>query len=110
MFEYLDLFNKTKGRIVGLEKIDTKDYPEYAIRESLLNAIIHRDYNFFQKVLKDLDTTFRIESTMERISVEDIENGLLQDKMKVLREIDAYLKEEVYPVKLFIFIYKFINT
>ncbi len=35
---------------------------------------------------------------------------MIQDKMKVLREIDAYGKEEVYPVKLFIFIYKFINT
>lgn len=35
---------------------------------------------------------------------------MIQDKMKVLREIDAYLKEGVYPVKLFIFIYKFINT
>ena len=35
---------------------------------------------------------------------------MIQDKMKVLREIDAYLKEEVYHVKLFIFIYKFINT
>ena len=35
---------------------------------------------------------------------------MIQDKMKVLREIDAYGKEEVYPVKLFIIIYKFINT
>ncbi len=35
---------------------------------------------------------------------------MIQDKMKALREIDAYGKEEVYPVKLFIFIYKFINT
>ena len=41
-FEYLSLFNKTKGRIVGLERIDTRDYPEYALRETLLNAIIHR--------------------------------------------------------------------
>ncbi len=35
---------------------------------------------------------------------------MIQDKMKLLREIDAYGKEEVYHVKLFIFIYKFINT
>lgn len=40
-FAYLELYNKTKGKIVGLERIDTKDYPEYALRESLLNAIVH---------------------------------------------------------------------
>lgn len=34
VFEYLELFNKTKGKIIGLERIDTKDYPEYALRES----------------------------------------------------------------------------
>ena len=63
MFEYLDLFNKTKGRIVGLERIDTKDYPEYAIRESLLNAIIHRDYNYKGSILISLyDDHFEITS------------------------------------------------
>lgn len=51
VFQYLELFNKTKGKIVGLERIDRKDYPEYAIREALLNAIIHRDYNFNGSIL-----------------------------------------------------------
>lgn len=51
VFEYLELFNKTKGKIVGLERVDKKDYPEYAIREALLNAIIHRDYNYNGSIL-----------------------------------------------------------
>ena len=46
VFEFLELFNKTSGKIVGLERLDVKDYPEYALREALLNSVIHRDYNF----------------------------------------------------------------
>ena len=65
------------------------------------NYYIHKspvaDYNsFFQKGLKDFDKNFVIESTMERISDEDIENGLLQDKMKALRETD----ENVFLIKI----------
>lgn len=62
-FEYLELYNKTKGKIFGLERIDTKDYPEYALRESLLNAVIHRDYNFTGSILVSLfDDRFEITS------------------------------------------------
>ena len=65
------------------------------------NYYIHKipvaGYNsFFQKGLIDMDTTFKIESTMERLSDEDIANGLLQDKMKVLRETD----ENVFLIKI----------
>lgn len=57
------------------------------------NYYIHKspvaDYNsFFQKGLIDMDTSFKIGSTMERISDDDIANGLLQETMKVLRETD----------------------
>lgn len=51
VYEYLELFNNTKGKIVGLERVDKRDYPEYAIREALLNAIIHRDYNYNGSIL-----------------------------------------------------------
>ena len=42
LFEYFELFNKISGKIVGLKRIDVKDYPDYSLREALLNAIIHR--------------------------------------------------------------------
>ena len=35
-----------------------------------------------------MDTSFKIGSTMERLSDDDIANGLLQETMKVLRETD----------------------
>jgi ATP-dependent DNA helicase RecG len=49
--EYLNLVNKISGRIVNYQRIDIRDYPEYAIRETLLNAIIHRNYNFSGSIL-----------------------------------------------------------
>lgn len=48
-YEYIDLLNKTKATFVGLERIDTRDYPSEAIREALLNSIVHREYSFSDK-------------------------------------------------------------
>ncbi len=41
VFEYFDLFNKVNSKIVGLQRIDVKDYPTYSLREALLNAVTH---------------------------------------------------------------------
>ena len=49
--EYLNLINKISGKIVNYKRIDIRDYPEYAIREAVLNAIIHRNYNFSGSIL-----------------------------------------------------------
>lgn len=46
VYQYIDLYNKTKATFSGLDRIDKRDYPEEAIREALLNAIIHREYAF----------------------------------------------------------------
>lgn len=95
-FEYLDLYNKTKGKIVGLERIDTKDYPEYALRESLLNAVIHRDYNFTGSILVSLfDDRFEITSLgglVKGISMEDLYNGVSESRNPNLANIFYRLK------------------
>lgn len=46
VYHYIDLANKTKANFAGLERIDVRDYPEEAIREALLNTIVHRDYSY----------------------------------------------------------------
>ena len=96
VFEYLDLFNKTKGRIVGLERIDTKDYPEYAIRESLLNAIIHRDYNYKGSILISLyDDHFEITSLggiVKGLSLNDLYLGISESRNPNLANIFYRLK------------------
>ena len=45
-YHFLDFFNKTKATFNELIRTDQRDYPEEAIREALLNGIIHRDYLF----------------------------------------------------------------
>ena len=46
MYAYLDLRNQTRATFEGLYRNDVRDYPEEALREALLNALVHRDYSF----------------------------------------------------------------
>lgn len=46
VFQFLDFYNKTQAIFKGMERVDQRDYPEDALREALLNSIIHRDYLF----------------------------------------------------------------
>ena len=45
-YSYIDQFNHTRAEFEGLNRIDKRDYPVEALRETLLNAITHRDYSF----------------------------------------------------------------
>ncbi len=95
-YEYLDLYNKTKGKIVGLERQDLRDYPEYALRESLLNAIIHRDYNFTGSILISLfDDHYEITSLgglVKGISIKDLYYGVSESRNPNLAHIFYRLK------------------
>jgi ATP-dependent DNA helicase RecG len=53
-FSALNRHNRTRSEIHGLRRIDTRDYPEEALREALINAVIHRDYD------RDVTTNIRI--------------------------------------------------
>lgn len=46
VYLFIDLLNKTKATFYGLDRNDMRDYPEEALREALLNSIVHRDYSF----------------------------------------------------------------
>lgn len=46
VFRFLDFYNKTQATFKGMDRTDQRDYPEDALREALLNSIIHRDYLF----------------------------------------------------------------
>ena len=51
LYAYLDIRNRTKATFEGLYRTDTRDYPEEAIREVLLNSLVHRDYSFSASTL-----------------------------------------------------------
>lgn len=51
VYEYIDLRNQTHSIFDKLRRIDTRDYPESAVREALLNSLVHRDYSFAASTL-----------------------------------------------------------
>lgn len=51
LYAYLDLRNQTKATFEGLYRTDTRDYPEEAMREALLNSLVHRDYSISASTL-----------------------------------------------------------
>jgi len=46
VYKLIDFYNGIKASFHDLIRTDKRDYPEDAIREALLNAIVHRDYSF----------------------------------------------------------------
>ena len=76
IFKYFEIFNKTSGKIIGLKRIDTRDYPEFSLREALLNAVIHRSYYYNSSVMvKIYDDRFEITSMgglIDGITIADI--------------------------------------
>ncbi len=46
VYEFIHFRNQTHATIEGLLRIDVRDYPAIAIREALLNLLVHRDYSF----------------------------------------------------------------
>lgn len=45
------MHNQTYATFDKLLRIDTRDYPETAVREALLNLLVHRDYSFSASAL-----------------------------------------------------------
>jgi ATP-dependent DNA helicase RecG len=43
-YEFMDQRNSIHSKIDGLMRIDTRDYPGEALREALINAVVHREY------------------------------------------------------------------
>ena len=53
-YKTIDFYNGTKATFHDLLRKDERDYPEDAVREALLNAIIHRDYSFSGSIIINL--------------------------------------------------------
>ena len=90
-FNYLMLCNKTEAEFKGLERIEKQDYPAEALREALLNALVHRDYSFSGSSILNVNDE-RIEfislgGLLPGLSTEDIRIGISQPRNKNLAEM-----------------------
>jgi ATP-dependent DNA helicase RecG len=101
VYDYLDLNNKTTATFDKLLRIDARDYPETALRESLLNSVVHREYSTSGSILVKMFSD-RVEfispgGLVSGIEVDDImsgysacRNSALADVFYRLQLIEAY--------------------
>lgn len=77
VYDYIDFHNQTHATIGKLLRIDVRDYPEIAVREALLNLLVHRDYAFSASALISI-----YEDRMEFVSIGGLMPGIdLEDVM-----------------------------
>jgi len=90
-YNYLQLCNKNKVVINGLERTNHWDYPEAAVREALLNALVHRDYNYSGSIIININDNaiefISIGGLLSGISPEDIQNGISLSRNSKLAEV-----------------------
>jgi ATP-dependent DNA helicase RecG len=101
VYEQLDIHNRTHAEVKGLLRQEERDYPEDALREALLNALVHRDYAFSSSTLisifDDRIEFVSIGGLPKGVSLDDILLGLsvprnenLANVFYRLRLIEAY--------------------
>ena len=90
-YTYLALCNRTTATFKGLERIEKTDYPEAAIREALLNALVHRDYSYSGSIIINVNDEcmefISIGGLLPGLSAEDIRSGISQPRNRRLAEI-----------------------
>jgi ATP-dependent DNA helicase RecG len=92
----LDRYNGLHGEVQGLYRLDTRDYPEDALREALLNAMVHRDYGFPGSILisifDDRVEFVSLGGLVKGLSLEDIRLGVSVPRNENLAAIFYRLK------------------
>lgn len=95
-YDFLALCNHAAASFKGLDRIDKEDYPSSALREALLNAIVHRDYGFSGSIIINVfDGKIEFVSLgglVSGLSKEDIMRGVSQTRNRKLANIFYRLK------------------
>ena len=72
-YQFIDQFNHTHAHTEGLYRVDKRAYPTEAIREALLNAIVHREYGFSASTLISI-----FDNRIEFVSIGGLARGISQ--------------------------------
>lgn len=90
-FEYLSLCNQNRSEFVGIARVDHWDYPPEAVRESLLNAVVHREYALSGSIIVNVNDTcmefISLGGIVPGLSADDIKSGISQPRNRNMAEI-----------------------
>ena len=90
-YSYLMLNNKNNAEFKGLERVEHYSYPQEALREALLNALVHRDYSFSGSIIININESqiefISLGGLLPGLSAEDIKNGISQPRNPKLAEV-----------------------
>lgn len=79
-FQFIDQRNNLASEMRGLERIDVRDYPVEAVREALLNAIVHREFAYSDatliKMFDDCMQVVNLGGIADGIDLQDITAGV----------------------------------
>lgn len=75
-YEYINRYNRTRSEFEGIHRIDIRDYPVEAIREALLNSVVHRDYAFSASILISI-----FDDRIEIVSIGGLVRGITKDEI-----------------------------
>lgn len=90
-YSYLMLNNRNNAEFKGLERVEHYSYPQEALREALLNALVHRDYAFSGSIIININESqiefISLGGLLPGLSAEDIKNGISQPRNPKLAEV-----------------------
>ena len=90
-YSYLMLNNRNNAEFKGLERVEHYSYPQEALREGLLNALVHRDYAFSGSIIININESqiefISLGGLLPGLSAEDIMNGISQPRNPKLAEV-----------------------
>ena len=79
-YDFIDFRNQTHSTFDKLYRIDRRDYPETAVREALLNLLVHREYSFrastFISLYADRLEFTSIGGLVSGVSLKDVTMGI----------------------------------
>lgn len=95
--EFIDRCNRTRSEFPGFQRVDIRDYPVEAVREALLNVLVHRDYSYSAaptliSIFDDRMEFVSIGGLVRGLSVGEILNGVSLPRNKYLADVFYRLK------------------
>ena len=82
-------YNNLRATFDGLRRIDHADYPGEAMREALLNAVVHRDYDYSGSIIinvyDDRMEFISLGGLVKGLTLAEIKGGVSQPRNAVMR-------------------------